>query len=111
MKYDIFKMNIAKFVYLTLCGEGPSIFSNYFTYTHLVHAYATTSSTTISQSHYFDVGTEHPTYTLYIKHSNLSNYGKKMVRVVGPLIWNSLPPGIQTFKIHLKLFLVAKYVD
>ena len=114
---DIFKMNISKFVYLTLCGESPPIFSEYFTYSHLVHSHSTTSSTTITQSHYFDVGTEHPTYTLYIKHSNLSNYGKKMVRVVGPLIWNSLPPGIQdapsiqTFKIRLKLFLVAKYVD
>ena len=114
---DIFKMNISKFVYLTLCGESPPIFSDYFTYSHLVHSHATSSSTTISQSHHFDVGTEHPTYTLYIKHSNLSNYGKKMIRVVGPLVWNSLPPGIQdapsiqTFKIHLKLLLVGKYVD
>ena len=109
---DIFKMNIAKFVYLTLCGESPHIFSDYFTYTHSVHSYATTSSTIISQSHYFDVGTDHPTYTLFLRQSKLSNYGKKMIRIVGPLIWNGLPPAIQdassvqSFKFHLKKFFI-----
>ena len=110
-------MSIAKFVYLTLCGESPPIFSDYFTYTHLVHAYATTSCATISQSHYFDVGTDHPTYTLFLRKSKLSNYGEKMVRVVGPLTWNGLPyaiqdaSSVQSFKFHLKKFFIEKYVD
>ena len=38
---DIYRFNIAKFVYQTLCGESPEIFSDWFKYTHLVHAHAT----------------------------------------------------------------------
>ena len=112
---DLFRMSVAKFVYLTLCEESPPVFNDWFTY--ISHSYATTSSTYITQNDYFDVGTEHPTYTLNVKKSKLSNYGCKMIRVSGPLIWNELPfiiqdaSSIQTFKINLKNFFVDKYND
>ena len=38
-----------------------------------------------------------------------------MIKTLGPLIWNDLPPeihdksSIHTFKIHLKNYLVSKY--
>ena len=108
-------MNICKFVYLTLSNDSPSPFANWFTYNHQVHNHATLSSSTISQTHYFDVGTEQPTHTLHVKKYNLFNYGKKMMQTLGPLMWNDLPPLIQdessidTFKIHLKTFLIGKY--
>ena len=110
---DIFKMSVAKFVYLTLCEESPPVFSDWFTYIN--HSYATTTSTYISQNNLFDVGTEHPTYTLNVKKSKLVNYGDKMIRTMGPLIWNDLPfdiqdaSSVQTFKIHLKSLLINKY--
>ena len=100
-------------MYLTLCEESPPVFSDWFTYIN--HSYATTSSTHISQNNLFDVGTEHSTYTLYVKKTKLVNYGDKMIRTMGPLIWNDLPfdiqdsSSIQTFKIHLKSFLINKY--
>ena len=37
---DIFKMSIAKFVFLALCEEGPVIFFDWFTYNHLMHSHA-----------------------------------------------------------------------
>ena len=74
---DIFKMNICKFVFLTLCNESPSPFTNWFIYSHQVHHHATKSNSTVSQNHHFDVGVEQPTYTLYVKKFNLYNYGKK----------------------------------
>ena len=77
---NIFRLSIVKFVYLTLCEESPSVFSEWFTYNHSLHSlhsHATKSGTTLSQTDFFDVGTEHPTYTLYAKNYNLNNYGKK----------------------------------
>ena len=115
--HDIYRFNIAKFVYQTLCKDSPVIFSNWFTYTHMVHTHATTSATSIIREHYFDVGTEHQTYTLYVNRGNLVHYGKKMIRVSGPLIWNDLPPDIQdassifTFKSYLKNHFIDKYVE
>ena len=114
---DIYKFSIAKFVYLTLCRKSPSLFHNWFTYTHEVHTHATRSSVFISQDDMFDPGTENPTYTLFTKQSNLHNYGRKMIQVSGPLVWNKLPFDIQdavsiaTFKIYLKNYYVGLYAD
>ena len=55
------------------------------------------------------------TYTLYVNRGNLVNYGKKMIQVTGPLLWNDLPPEIQdassifTFKVQLKNHFIEKY--
>ena len=112
---DIYKFNIAKFVYQTLCGDSPEIFNDWFKYTHMVHDHATKSSTSIFRENYFDIGTVHQTYTLYVNRGNLVNYGKKMIQIAGPLIWNDLPPEIHdassifTFKFHLKNHYIDKY--
>ena len=112
---DIFKLNIAKFVYMTLCGESPSIFSDWFVYVRNIHSYATTSSSTISTTDYFDTGTEFPTLALYTPKSKLVNYGDKLIKVCGPHIWNSLPPYIQEassiymFKKHIRKYFLQTY--
>ncbi len=112
---DIYKLNIAKFVYMTLCGESPFIFSDWFVYISDIHSYATTSSSTISKTHYFDSGTVFPTFSLYTPKSKLVNYGDKLIKVSGPTIWNSLPPYIQeassihTFKTHIRKYFLEKY--
>ena len=79
-------LNGSKFVYSTLCEQSPELFSDWFIYTHDIHRHATKSSTTISQTHYFDIGTEHPTFSLYTPKSKLVNYGDKMIKVNGPRI-------------------------
>ena len=91
--HDIFDLNVAKFIYSTLPGLSPEIFSNWFTY---------------NRTNYFDLGTTEPNKTLFTRNSNLVKYGARMIRVYGPTLWNRLPKEIQesssvaTFKIHLK---------
>ena len=92
---DIYKLNIAKFVYSTLCDYSPKVFAEWFTYISDVHAHSTRSSTSICPEDYFDVGTEVQTYTLYVPKSRLTNYGGKLIKVFGPLLWNSIPEIIQ----------------
>ena len=112
---DIYEFSIAKFVYLTLCEKSPGIFLDWFKYNHQVHSHATRISVNISQPNHFDIGTENPSYNLYINHSNLENYGRKMIRVSGPLIWNKIPYIIQdsisiaSFKANVKEYFIDKY--
>ena len=114
---DVFTLNISKFIYLTLLGLSPAIFSSWFTISNAIHNHATTSTTIINRDHHFDTGTVTSTKTLFTKGSNLAKYGARMIRVAGPIIWNSLPTSIQdspslpTFKIHLKKYLISKYTD
>ena len=112
---DIFKANIAKFVYTTLAHENPSVFWEWFTYSHLIHNHATSSSTQINRTNFFDVGTVEPTKCLFTKRSHLVNYGGKMIQVYGPILWNSLPKEIHdscslpTFKNNIKKYFLAQY--
>ena len=114
---DIYKFNIAKFVYLTLCEKSPQIFHDWFKYTHQVHSHATKSAVIISQNNPFESGIVQQTYTLFTRHSNLENFGRKMIQVSGPLIWNEIPFPIQdsvsisTFKTYLKEYFIDKYSD
>ena len=60
-----------------------------------ISQHATRSSVNIVCENYFDVGTEIPTYILKIASSRLANYGDKLIKVFGPLLWNSIPYEIQ----------------
>ena len=112
---DIFKVSIGKFVYSTLAKENPSVFWEWFTYSHLIHNHATSSSTNVVRTHYFDVGTVEQTKFLFTKRSHLLNYGGKMIQVYGPILWNSLPkeihdsPSLSTFKSRIKNYYVSLY--
>ena len=70
---DIFEFSIVNFVYSTLAFESPSVFSEWFAYTHSVHSHATISSTTVNRRESFDTGTVTPTRTLFTKNSRLIN--------------------------------------
>ena len=110
---DIFKISIAKFVYSSLAHENPTVFWDWFTYSHLIHSHATSSSTQVNRSHYFDVGVVEK--FLFTKQSHLVNYGGRMVQVYGPILWNSLPKEIHdssslpTFTNNVKKYLIAQY--
>ena len=112
---DIFNSNIVKFVYETLCYESPENFWKWFKYCHEVHSYSTTSTSVIQCSHYFDTGTAISTYTLYVQKSKLVKYGGRLVKVLGPWLWNRLPEDIQgsisvqTFKEAVKKHYIGQY--
>ena len=113
---DAFDLNVGKFIYLTLAGQSPAIFNDWFSYTNNIHSHATTSSVTITRNQYFDAGTAEPTHNLFTKNSNLVKYGGKMIRVYGPKLWNSIPsviqnsPSLSTFKIKLKNHFIDRYI-
>ena len=114
---DIFILNISKFIFLTLSGESPAIFTSWFTLSNSIHTHATRSTTIINRDHHFETGTVTSTKTLVTRGSKLAKYGARMIRVAGPVIWNSLPteiqdsPSLPTFKIRLKKHLISIYTD
>ena len=85
-----------------------------FHYDHEVHDHTTRSSTNIIRENYFDVGYVEQSFTLHTKGAN-NNFGKKMIQVTGPIIWNSIPEDIQkavtihTFKKEYKNFIFNEY--
>ena len=111
---DIFKLNIANFVYSTLDMESPRVFDDWFMFTHEIHDHSTRAGADIIQREYFDVGHSEPSLTLHTKGSH-NNYGAKMIKVYGPILWNGIPENIQkstsinTFKMYLKLHFLAQY--
>ena len=84
---DVFKVSILNFVYCTLARENPTVFWEWFTYSHLIHNHATTSSTHVIRNNYFDVGSVVNTRFLFTKRSHLLNYGGKMIQVG---IWTNI---------------------
>lgn len=112
---DIFRINLAKFVYQTLSKESPEVFSEWFQYSHLIHSHATTSAVNIISENYFDVGIAESTRTLFTKRPHLVNYGAKMIQVSGPVLWNSIPnnvqdsPSVENFKEKLKKHFLEQY--
>ena len=111
---DIFKLSIANFVFSTLTSESPPIFDEWFRYDHEVHGHSTRASTDVIRENYFDVGYAQQSFTLHTKGAN-NDYGRKMIQVMGPLIWNGIPEDIQeagtilTFKKHLKAHIFNQY--
>ena len=112
---DIYELNIANFVYATLSDDSPPVFDDWFSYTHSVHSHASRSAAVINRITYFDAGTADQSRTLFIQRPHLENYGKKMIQVAGPILWNSLPrkiqdsPSLITFKYHLKKHFLDLY--
>ena len=111
---DIFRLNIAKFVYSTLDFVSPQIFHDWFIFDYEVHNHSTRASSELTQNSYFDCGQIERSLSLHNKGSN-NKYGGKMIQVSGPLIWNNVPDHIQkatsihTFKHQLKRHLIEQY--
>ena len=112
---DIFKMQVAKFIFLCLARETPSIFLNWFTLSSAVHSHNTVTNSVVIVENYFDVGTVQQIPTLHTKNSNLVNYGGKLIQVAGPILWNGIPAPVRessslfTFKIKMKKCLLHQY--
>ena len=63
--------------------------------THTVHNYNTVSCTTINMKNHFEIDNISETNILHTKRSRLVNYGAKLLKVAGPILWNSLPSNIR----------------
>ena len=56
-----------------------------------------------------------PTRTLFVPTARTTNYGLKLIKVLGPKIWNSLPPllrineSLNSFIKKLKIILLNNY--
>ena len=112
---DIFKFHVAKFIYSALSFDTPSIFFDWFRTNHTVHNYNTISNTNINMKNYFEINNVSKTNILHTQGSKLINYGGKMMKVEGPLLWNNLSPDIRNsesvyiFKYSLKNYLIGQY--
>ena len=112
--HDIFELSISNFVYSTLTSDSPAIFDNWFQYAHEIHDHTTRASTDVIRENYFDVGHVEQSFTLHTKGAT-NIYGRKMIQVSGPVIWNRIPEDIQkagsifTFKKNLKLHIFDQY--
>ena len=112
--HDIYELSISNFIFSTLTFDSPVIFDEWFKYDHEVHDHTTRSSANIISENYFEVGYVQPSYTLHTKGAN-NDYGRKMIQVSGPPIWNRIPESIQnagsifTFKKHLKIHMFEQY--
>ena len=113
--YDIYKFQVTKFVFDYLKKNVPSNFNNWFNLVQNIHSHNTRSNVTINTV--ANSQTMSVTYSnlLQTKYVNLANYGAKMLKHCGPLLWNSLPEDIRmsesiySFRKNLKLFLIGKY--
>ena len=115
--HDVFKLQVIKFIYDCLSSNTPSIFWKWFTLNYLVHNYNTKANTNVNivDKFKFEVESVLDTNILHTQPSNLATYGAKMLKVAGPLLWNSLPEDIRnaktvfTLKSKLKKFFIEQY--
>ena len=76
--YDVFLLQLAKFIFNCIHLNVPSIFDNWFKLNHTVHNYNTRST-------FSDIGNA----------LNSTHYGLKLIKVSGPKIWNCIPKQIR----------------
>ena len=116
--HDVFKLHVTGFIYGCFGMSTPCLFWNWFSRNCHFHTYNTISNSIINMTGNFEIVSVTQTNILHILHTqhfNLHNYGAKMLKVAGPLIWNSLPDyirnsdSIHNFKLNLKKFLLSQY--
>ena len=105
---DLLKVKIGKFIYKCLNKNTPINFLDWFLLTSQIHNYNTRSG-------YTDTDQLLSTKNLFIPTARTSHYGLKKIKVLGPKIWNSLPPEIRVitsfglFKVKLNRHMVQNY--
>ena len=114
---DVFNFHILKFIYMCLNQSTPQNFHSWFIPNYNIHSYNTVSNTTINMRNYFEIENVETTNNIHIERGRLVNYGAKLLKVLGPNLWNSVPLKIRNaeniflFKKNLKLYYVNKYND
>ena len=95
---DIFVLRIAKFIFNCLVKLTPVNFHNWFNLTIQVHRYNT-------RSKYVDIDKSIPTRTLFVPIARTSHYGMKLIKVLGPRLWNNLPSILRVGNISFPIFI------
>ena len=104
---DIYKFQVAKFIFRNLNNLAPVNFQNWFCPLNSIHNYHTRSN--------FNTDIDSNTNNLVIPFARTSNYGLKQICVNGPRIWNALPDDLRlenskvTFLRKLKNFFTSGY--
>ena len=94
---DIFCSRVAKFVFNCLCKNCPDNFHLWFRLTSNIHRHNT-------RSKFVSIENEILTRTLFIPTSRTTHYGLKLTKVIGPKIWNAIPPQLRVDNITLQAF-------
>ena len=95
---DIFVLRIAKFIFNSLVGTTPFNFHNWFYLTVQIHNYNT-------RSKYVDIDKSIPTRTLFVPTARTSHYGLKLIKVLGPKLWNNIPPLLRVENLTFSIFI------
>ena len=105
---DIFKLNISKFIFKCLNKTTPVNFHSWYQLTSKMNKYNT-------RSKFVNIENSVETRTLFVSTARTSNYGLKLLKVMGPRIWNSLPSllrineSLNSFIEKLKIILINNY--
>ena len=106
--HDIFKINLSKFIFKCLNKMTPVSFHSWYQLTSVLYRYGT-------RSKFVNIDNSIETKTLFVPTARTSYYGLKLSKVLGPKIWNTLPPllrineSINNFNKKLKTFLINNY--
>ena len=86
--HDLFKINLAKFVYNSLNKLNPINFHSWFKLTSHIHNHNT-------RSKFIDIDNLKATNNLFIPSARTTHYGLKSIKFQGPKIWNEISPLIR----------------
>ena len=104
---DIYKYQVAKFVFKCLNRITPVQFHNWFKLNHLIHGHNTRSNYNVSDGVVIN--------NLFVPSVRTSNYRLKQIKVKGPRIWNDLPVhlkntrSVYVFLKNLKAYYISNY--
>ena len=107
---DIFKLKISKFIFNCLNKNNPINFHDWYKLT-------TVTNTHNTRSKFININYLVTTRTLFIPIAKTTKYGLKLLKVLGPKIWNSLPPllrineSLDNFIKKLKINLINIYIE
>ena len=86
--YDVFQLQLAKFIFNCIHLNVPSIFHNWFKLNYTVHNYNTRST-------FSDIDNALNSNNIFIINARTTHYGLKLIKVSGLKIWNCIPKKIR----------------
>ena len=108
--YDVFQLQLAKFIFNCIHLNVPSIFHNWFKLNYTIHNYNTRST-------FSDIDNALNSNNIFIINARTTHYGLKLIKVSGLKIWNCIPKKIRdsqsvnSFKLLLKKHLISQYTS
>ena len=104
---DIYKYQVAKFVFKCLHTITPVQFHNWYKLNNQIHEHYTRSNYNVNDGIIIN--------NLFVPTARTTNYGLKQLKVSGTRIWNELPsylknaPSLYIFLKNLKVYYISSY--